>query len=68
MYSEGTYYARVIDGGEVAYQAVPAPPGAIITTLPAGCKPANVGGATYSQCGTTYYQKVSTGYQVVVVK
>jgi len=28
----------------------------------------NAGGATYSQCGTTYYSRVNTGYQVVVLK
>jgi hypothetical protein len=25
-----------------------------------------VGGVAVSQCGTTYYQRVSTGYKVVV--
>ena len=28
----------------------------------------SVGNATYTQCGPTYYTRVSTGYQVVVLK
>jgi Family of unknown function (DUF6515) len=68
MYDDGVYYARVMDGGEVAYQVVPAPAGAIIATLPGGCSDVRVGGVAYSQCGQTHYQKVSTGYQVVVLK
>ena len=67
MYKDGDYFARVINAGEVVYQAVPAPAGAIITTLPAGCSSVSVGGATYSQCGGTHYQRVSSGYQVVVL-
>ena len=65
---DNVYYTRVVTGGEVAYQVVAPPPGAIITTLPAGCTTAQVSGATYSQCGPTYYSKVATGYQVVVPK
>ena len=68
MYDDGVYYARVMNGGEVAYQVVPAPAGAIIATLPSGCSDVRVGGVAYSQCGQTHYQKVSTGYQVVVLK
>jgi len=67
MYSDGVYYARVINGGAVAYQVVPAPASAIIATLPPGCKSVRVGGVAYTQCGPTYYQRVATGYQVVVV-
>ena len=48
--------------------ALAAPAGAIITTLPAACTSVHVGGAAYTQCGTTYYTRVSTGYQVVVLK
>ena len=54
--------------GEVTYQVVAPPAGAIITTLPAGCKNVQVGNATYSQCGPTYYSRVSNGYQVVVLQ
>ena len=42
--------------------------GAIITTLPAGCQTVRVNNAAYSQCGTTYYTRVSNGYQVVVLQ
>jgi hypothetical protein len=44
------------------------PAGAIIATLPAGCTTARVGGGVYQSCGGTYYQRVATGYQVVVVR
>ena len=54
-----------MSSGAVVYQVVDAPAGAIITTLPAGCQNVNVGNAAYSQCGTTYYSRVSNGYQVV---
>jgi hypothetical protein len=39
---------------------------ALIATLPTGCKSVRVGNVAYTQCGTTYYQRVATGYQVVV--
>jgi Family of unknown function (DUF6515) len=52
--------------GEVVYQAIPAPPGAIITTLPAGCTVQMRDGVSYQYWGSTYYMRVSTGYQVVV--
>ena len=61
------YYTRVMTSGEVTYQVIEPPAGAIITTLPADCKSARVGDATYTQCGSTYYTKVATGYQVVVL-
>ena len=50
------------------YQVVEAPAGAVITTLPAGCKNVASGGTTYSQCGSTHYAKVANGYQVVVLQ
>jgi len=52
--------------GQVSYRVVNAPAGAIITTLPAGCTTTAMNGVTVSQCGGTYYQRVSNGYQVVV--
>ena len=67
-YHDNMYYTRVMTSGEVAYQVVEPPAGAIITTLPAGCKNVQVGDATYSQCGSTYYSRVSNGYQVVVLQ
>jgi uncharacterized protein DUF6515 len=66
-YSDGTYYTRVSNGGEVVYQVVAPPAGAIIATLPAGCVAQVVGAVSYQHCGGTYYQRVSTGYQVVVL-
>jgi Family of unknown function (DUF6515) len=47
---------------------VPALAGAIIATLPRSCSSVRVGGVAYTQCGPTYYQRVATGYQVVVVR
>jgi len=66
MYSEGAYYEQVYYGGQVSYRVVTAPAGAIITTLPGGCRTTVMNGITVSQCGTTYYRRVSTGYQVAV--
>ena len=48
-------------------QVVNPPVGAVIATLPTGCKSVRVGNIAYTQCGTTYYQRVATGYQVVVL-
>jgi hypothetical protein len=67
-YADGAYYMRVMANGEMVYQVVSPPAGAIITTLPAGCSTVHVGGVAYSQCGSTHYQRVSSGYQVVVLK
>lgn len=65
-YDSGAYYSRVYQGGEVVYQVVPAPAGAVIVTLPAGCTTVRRGNVVYRQCGTTYYQQVSGGYRVIV--
>ena len=65
MYAEGAYYEQVMYGGEVTYRVVEAPPGVIITTLPSGCNSTTVSGVAVSQCGNTYYQRVSNGYKVV---
>jgi hypothetical protein len=67
-YDNGTFYTKAMHEGQVVYQVIEPPPGAVITTLPAGCTSAKSGDVTYSQCGTTYYQRVSSGYQVVVPK
>lgn len=67
-YHDNVFYTRVMSSGTVTYQVVAPPAGAIITTLPAGCKNVQVGNATYSQCGPTYYSRVSNGYQVVVLQ
>src|SRR5262245_4006537 len=66
MYADGAYYEKVYYGGDVSYRVVTAPAGAIITTLPGGCTTTVMGGVSVQQCGTTYYQRVSTGYRVVV--
>ena len=65
-YSDGAYYSRVYYGGDVQYQVVSAPAGAMITTLPGGCTTYMHGGIGYHQCGGTYYQPVSGGFRVVV--
>jgi hypothetical protein len=63
-YDSGAFYTKAMHEGEVVYQVVEPPVGAVVPALPAGCTSVNKGGAAYSQCGTTYYQKVSSGYQV----
>ena len=44
-YHDNVYYTRVMTSGEVVYQVVEPPAGAIITTLPASCTSVKVGGA-----------------------
>lgn len=65
-YDGGVYYSRAYSGGQVVYQVVTAPAGAVITTLPAGCTAVRRGNVVYRQCGATYYQPISGGYRVVV--
>lgn len=67
-YDNTNFYSKGMYDGQVVYQVVAPPPGVVVTTLPAGCSTTRVGGVAYSQCGTTYYQRVSTGYQVVVLR
>jgi len=67
-YHDNVYYTKAMSSGTVVYQVVAPPAGAIITTLPAGCQSVHVNNAAYSQCGPTYYSKVASGYQVVVLK
>jgi hypothetical protein len=64
LYENGTFYTKAMHEGQVVYEVVEPPPGAIIPTLPAGCTSS---GAT-SQCGTTHYKKVESGYEVVAPK
>jgi hypothetical protein len=66
-YDSGTYYTRVISNGSMVYQVVAPPAGIVVSTLPAGCRSVRVGNVAYSQCGPTYYQRVSAGYRVVVL-
>jgi hypothetical protein len=67
-FHDNVYYVRVMTGGKVAYQVCGPPAGIIIRTLPAGCATARVGNVVYQRCGATYYQRVSTGYRVVVIR
>ena len=67
-YDSGAFYTKAMHEGEVVYQVVEPPVGAVVPTLPAGCTSVNKGGTAYSQCGPTYYQKVSSGYQVATPK
>lgn len=64
LYENGTFYTKAMHEGQVVYQVVEPPPGAIIPTLPAGC----TSNGAASQCGTTHYKKVESGYQVVAPK
>jgi hypothetical protein len=65
-YDNNVFYARAYSGGQVVYQVVAPPAGAVITVLPAGCTTYMRGGIAYRQCGTTYYQPVGGGFRVVV--
>lgn len=67
-YSDNAYYNRVMVGGTMSYQVVAPPVGIIIPTLPGGCSSVRSGNVTYSQCGSNYYQRVGSGYQVVVLR
>jgi hypothetical protein len=66
-YNDNVFYTRVVTGGNVAYQVVAPPAGAIIRTLPGGCASTRVGAVVYQRCGGVYYERVSTGYRVVVL-
>ena len=67
-YHDNVYYTRVMSGGDVVYQVVE-PAGRRDHRHPAGrlhereCRRGR-----YSQCGPTYYTRVSTGYQVVILQ
>jgi hypothetical protein len=60
-YADNVFYSQAYSGGDVVYQVVSPPAGAIITTLPAGCH--QQGG--YYVCNNVYYQRGSGGYVVV---
>jgi hypothetical protein len=67
-YADNAYYTRVMAGGTMSYQVVAPPVGIIVPTLPGGCSSVRSGNVTYTQCGPTYYQRVNSGYQVVVLR
>lgn len=58
-WDQGDYYE---DDNAWAFVA-----GAIITTLPPGCTTTFLNGMTHYICSDSYYMKVTTGHQVVVV-
>ena len=60
-YHDNVYYTRVMTGGDVAYQVVDPPAGAIITTLPAGCTNVNISNVPYMQCGTDALHESADG-------
>jgi hypothetical protein len=66
-YAENVFLAEVFDGTAVVYQVVPAPLGAVVSMLPAGCIVQNFNGKSLTVCGNIYYQQVAGGYQVVAL-
>jgi hypothetical protein len=66
-YHEGAFYGRVYQGGQVVYQVVPPPMGAIVPVLPGGCRAISTGRVAVESCGGYYYQRVSNGFQVVAI-
>ncbi len=67
-YENNIYLAEVFDGTSVVYQVVPAPFGAVVTQLPAGCVVQNYNGKSFQLCGDTYYRQVAGGYEVVAAQ
>jgi len=55
----------VYSGGEVAYQVVAPPVGAVVTVLPGGCVDHRVGNVIYKNCGGYYYQPQGSNWVVV---
>ena len=66
-YENNVYLAEVFDGTSVVYQVVPAPLGAVVTQLPAGCVVQNYNGKSFQLCGDTYYRQVAGGFEVVAL-
>jgi len=66
-YENNIYLAEVFDGTSVVYQVVPAPLGAVVTQLPAGCVVQNYNGKSFQLCGNTYYRQVAGGFEVVAL-
>jgi hypothetical protein len=60
-YWEGEYYRRTAD----RYIVVPAPVGAVVTTIPAGYQPVVIDGVTYYIVNGVTYMYTPNGYQVV---
>jgi len=47
-YQDNVYLEEVFDGYAVVYQVVPAPIGAVVTQLPAGCVVQNYNGKSFT--------------------
>ena len=60
-YWEGMYYQRAPNG----YVVVPAPVGAVVTTVPDGCQQVVVDGTLYCLINGVTYMRTAYGYQVV---
>ncbi len=60
-YCEGSFYRH----GPRGYVIVPAPVGAVVTTLPSGCRTVIINGVVYKVYDGAYYQSVPGGYAVV---
>jgi Family of unknown function (DUF6515) len=63
--SYNLFFMQVFDAGAIIYQVIPPPLGAVVTTLPAGCLFQYMNGKPVSICGSTYYQQVAGGYEVI---
>jgi len=65
-YSEyNTFLAEVYDGYGIVYEIVPAPIGAVVSTLPSNCMAQYINGKSFTVCGGIYFQQVAGGYEVV---
>jgi Family of unknown function (DUF6515) len=64
-YLNNVFLSEVYDGNTIVYQIVPAPLGAVITQMPVNCTVRNFNGKSLSVCGSTVYQQVAGGFQVV---
>ena len=65
-YSEyNVFLTEVYDGYGIVYEIVPAPIGAVISTLPPNCMAQFINGKSITVCGGVYFQQVAGGYEVV---
>ena len=64
-YDDGLYYQEVYAEGEVAYQVIEPPIGAVVEELPAGCTDYVLEGVNYKNCGGIYYEPDGLSWKVV---
>jgi hypothetical protein len=64
-YQNNVFLSEVYDGSTIVYQIVPAPMGAVVTTMPVNCTAQNFNGNSVLYCGNTLYKQVAGGYQVI---